>query len=457
MLSAMELCSLLLVVQLISSVHAELLTQQVVVISRHGSRTLLTKDHSTFEEGSDSQLTVRGMDQMFQAGEFVRKHYQKPGFLSDVYSPQDVYVRSSDYSRTLNSAFSFLLGLYPPRNQSLNVTYARQVFYAPYNIQQVPVHTVAAENDQVLRAWLACPELQKRLQQFYTSSEFEKKERESAELRKQLENSLGVKKIDLKDFYNVYDYIHLHQLYNHTYLNISAEQWEKVVYLADWVEYHKYSKGMIGDIGGGLLANEIAASFSDFATKKTKTKLLYYSAHYPTMLSLFSSLGLNKAANSTLRGIPSYASLIFIELLHNTAADKFIVQFFFKNGLKGPLEKYSIPECKDACELNKFVKLVKSFQVRDVPSWCHACDNTQLSRCQVAQQQFDCPTVKTEEPRLSGTGGFFLGAFVTLLIVICVTALWNFYLRNRCLPGGTYWRPRKGLSDLENTPSPGVI
>lgn len=453
----MELCNLLLAIQLIYSVCAEFDIQQAVVISRHGSRSLLTKDHSTFEEGSDSQLTIRGMNQMFQAGEFVREHYQKAGFLSDVYSPQDVYVRSSDYSRTLNSALSFLLGLYPPRNQSLNVSYAGQVFYAPYNIQQVPIHTVAAENDQVLRAWLACPELQKKLAEFYTSSEFKKKESESAELRKQLENILGVKKIDLKDFYNVYDFIHLHQLYNHTYLNISAEQWNQVVYLADWVEYHKYSKEMIGDIGGGLLANEIAESFSDFAAKKTKTKLLYYSAHYPTMFSLFSSLGLNKAAKSALRKIPYYASLILIELLHDTSTGKMIVQFSFKNGLKGPLVKYSIPECKDTCELDEFVKLVKSLQVRDVTSWCHACGNTQLSRCQVTQQQTVCPTLETKEPRLSGTGGFFLGSFVTLLIVICVTALWHFYLRKRCLLGGTYPRPRKGLSDLENTSSPGVI
>ena len=80
----------------------ELILQQAVVISRHGSRTLLTKDHKTFEEGSDSQLTVRGMDQMFRAGKFVQSHYQNVSFLSSVYSPQDIYVRSSDYSRTLN-------------------------------------------------------------------------------------------------------------------------------------------------------------------------------------------------------------------------------------------------------------------------------------------------------------------------------------------------------------------
>lgn len=81
---------------------SELQLQQAVVISRHGSRTLLRKDHKTFEEEFDSQLTVRGMDQMFRAGSYVRSRYQNLSFLSGVYSSQDIYVRSSDYSRTLN-------------------------------------------------------------------------------------------------------------------------------------------------------------------------------------------------------------------------------------------------------------------------------------------------------------------------------------------------------------------
>ena len=63
---------------------------------------LLTKDHKTFEEGADSQLTIRGMDQMFRAGTFVQTRYKDVSFLNDVYSPVDIYVRSSDYTRTLN-------------------------------------------------------------------------------------------------------------------------------------------------------------------------------------------------------------------------------------------------------------------------------------------------------------------------------------------------------------------
>lgn len=67
-------------------------------------------------------------------------------------------------------------------------------------------------------------------------------------------------------------------------------------------------------------------------------QLLYYSAHYPTMFSLFSALGLNKASHSPLRRIPYYASLVFFELLHDSNNDKFVVQFSFKNGLEVSVE-----------------------------------------------------------------------------------------------------------------------
>lgn len=254
----------------------------------------------------------------------------------------------------------------------------------------------------------------------------------------------------------MYDYIHLHRLYNHTVgLILTDEQWEKVVALADWVEYNKYSKETIGDIGGGLLANEIASSFRKVAKKQSKKKLLYFSAHYPTLFSLFSSLGLNKAVDSPLRKIPYYASLVFIELLKNSNNDQFFVQFSFKNGLEEPLRKYSIPGCKDPCSLTQFVDLVTSLAVHDVTSWCYACSNTKLSQCLLSTDKPECPPVT--KPKLSGTGGFFAGVFFTLLLVIFIAALWHFCLRKRCLPRGDGRRPRVGLSDLENVPSSGVI
>lgn len=72
-----------------------------------------------------------------------------------------------------------------------------------YIYWQVPIHTVAVENDQLLRGWLSCPELTKKVTAFYESKTFQEREAESASLRKTLANVLGIEKIELKDFYNV--------------------------------------------------------------------------------------------------------------------------------------------------------------------------------------------------------------------------------------------------------------
>lgn len=70
-----------------------------------------------------------------------------------------------------------------------------------------------------------------------------------------------------------YDFIHLHKVYNHTYLNITKTQWQRVVELGDWIESNKYSKATIGSIGGGILANEIAANFQQTVASKRKAKV----------------------------------------------------------------------------------------------------------------------------------------------------------------------------------------
>ena len=55
--------------------------------------------------------------------------------------------------------------------------------------------------------------------------------------------------------------MHLHRTYNRSFINVTERVWRQVVQLADWVEYHKYSQATVGSMGGGVLANEIAANF----------------------------------------------------------------------------------------------------------------------------------------------------------------------------------------------------
>lgn len=54
------------------------------------------------------------MYQLYSVGKKLRERYVDTGFLSSSYKRDEVYVRSTDKDRTLQSAQSLLYGLYPP-------------------------------------------------------------------------------------------------------------------------------------------------------------------------------------------------------------------------------------------------------------------------------------------------------------------------------------------------------
>lgn len=62
--------------------------------------------------------------------------------LPEAYSPQDIYVRSTDVDRTLMSAASNLAGLYPPEGDQ---KWNRNIDWQP-----IPIHTVPEKMDEVL-------------------------------------------------------------------------------------------------------------------------------------------------------------------------------------------------------------------------------------------------------------------------------------------------------------------
>jgi len=63
------------------------------------------------------QLTTRGYQQQLMNGADLRQAYIDSGFLSDIYSPSDVHLRSDDEPRTVQSLQSLMLGLYPPEKR----------------------------------------------------------------------------------------------------------------------------------------------------------------------------------------------------------------------------------------------------------------------------------------------------------------------------------------------------
>lgn len=86
-------------------------------ITRHGARYGLHSDY--FNETSPAwrpgELTQNGKRQHYLIGSEMRNRYMVKNALLDPlrYRASEVYVRSTDRNRTIESALSQLLGLYP--------------------------------------------------------------------------------------------------------------------------------------------------------------------------------------------------------------------------------------------------------------------------------------------------------------------------------------------------------
>jgi hypothetical protein len=143
----------------------------IVLLTRHGARTPLFKNPATLSEG-ESQLTIQGQNQHYQNGKYLRSIYgaEAPNGIQGLDTTYDdfseVYARSSDFDRTINSASSLLMGLFPA-NASLGGTATP----GGLGLQQVPVHVVGETQDLVTRGWINCTKLEKMTSDFYSSPE----------------------------------------------------------------------------------------------------------------------------------------------------------------------------------------------------------------------------------------------------------------------------------------------
>lgn len=117
---------------------------------RHGDRTpLFTIPNDSFKwEQSLGELTPKGMQQLYTIGKSLRKTYvQRYHLLPAQYTANTMYVRSSDYNRTLMSAESLLLGFYP---LGAGPKLANHSFALPHGYQPIPIHTTNIKADDLL-------------------------------------------------------------------------------------------------------------------------------------------------------------------------------------------------------------------------------------------------------------------------------------------------------------------
>ena len=82
-------------------------------------------------------MTITGIEQHHRLGAYLRTRYGS--LLSPNYTASEIFVRSTDTDRTLMSAQSNLVGLYPVVNMTNDKV----------PIQPIPIHTVSIDVDFV--------------------------------------------------------------------------------------------------------------------------------------------------------------------------------------------------------------------------------------------------------------------------------------------------------------------
>jgi hypothetical protein len=78
----------------------------------------------------------------YEFGKYLRQRYD--GFLSEVYSPKEIFVQSSDADRAIMSALSNMAGLWPPTTSDPKSEWNSDIAWQP-----IPVHTIPKSLDNV--------------------------------------------------------------------------------------------------------------------------------------------------------------------------------------------------------------------------------------------------------------------------------------------------------------------
>lgn len=97
---------------------------------------------------------------MYRLGQYFRSRYGN--FIGPKYSPDQIYVQSTDFDRTIMSAQMALAGLYPPTDEE---KWSNEILWQP-----IPVHTIPMSIDNVLSFGNGFPELTAAIEKYMTES-----------------------------------------------------------------------------------------------------------------------------------------------------------------------------------------------------------------------------------------------------------------------------------------------
>ncbi|KTD79384.1 histidine phosphatase family protein [Legionella waltersii] len=325
-----------------------------VDIIRHGDRTPilhLPKVDYQWKEGP-GQLTAEGMQQEFQLGSELRKKYvDATHLLPEHYEYGTIYVRSTDYERTLMSAQSFLMGLYPLGTGPKTTDSSSPAL--PKGFQPIPIFSAPSKSDEVIVQTVSREDRAKLMTEYvFSLPEWQQKNNELKSKYPLWSKQTGIEIENLDDLQMVGDTLYIHQLHKAPMPEeMSVSDIETIISNSKWAFMAEERPKEVARAYSSKIMANIANYLKKGSKNTSKLKYVLLSGHDTTIAGVMSFMG------TPLENAPHYASNLNFSL-YESGANNYLVKLTY-NG-----KPVSIPACGGTvCELHQFLEYVESSKV----------------------------------------------------------------------------------------------
>ena len=333
------------------------------VLMRHGDRTpCWTYPTDPYKKLSDwpeglCNLTPGGKQRCFELGQWLGTRYKQ--ILSHKNNSEEIFVRSTNFKRTIMSAKYTLAGLF-----NMNKTGEE----SPTLIPDIPVHITTTEKDILLYFnHTQCPKLTELKAELLASEDMRIILDNSRDMLDYISDHSGSNIKTIHDVAGMYDTLLTEQEANKT-----LPGWTKKVFPGGefekllLVDYLVYSWNyQIKRLQAGPFLSEVVKNFDAFTANNLVPpgqKISLYAGHDLTICFVLNTLGIFDGL------APPYSSAVLFELYNIQGSYK--VQISWRNTSSMEPTVLRLPGCTKMCPLERFKMLTAWARPTD---WEYQC------------------------------------------------------------------------------------
>jgi hypothetical protein len=423
----------------------------VTVFSRHGDRS--SKHYKGYS------LSAKGSQQVFSVGSDYRERYissnsssQILGISENKVVQSQIFASAPDTEVLLNTANSFLQGLYPPTKEASEIlTNSKEVSNPLDGYQYVVIHS--KETDAPDTIWLKgdenCPAAIASQDSYKESEEFKQLEKSTksfyAKFYDMLKDVYDYSPEDMSyaNAYDIFDLIHTGLIHNGTdspTSDIGHADMVQLQTLADKAEFGLSYNGSESarSTGGRTFAGAVLNQLNQTITSKGKLKFSLMTGSYDTFLAFF---GISRLidVSGDFYGLPDYASTMSFELFTPKDVDAFPsntddlrVRFQFRNGSSEDSSLRTFPlfgHTDESMSWSDFVSSMKEIAITSPQEWCNHCQSNLLFCAAYGSES--AATSKKSGSGMNNANAGVIGAMVTLVVCALIGGVVFFVLRRR--------------------------